>query len=237
MSIDLTNVRAAEVEQGWEIQVGGRPIKTPAKAPLVVPSAALAFALAAEWRAQKGRLNTHAMPLTRLAMTVIDRIRPDPVVAIDQVIAYAGTDLLCYRAEEPEALVRRQSERWQPWLDWVVRHFDAHLRITHGVVPVAQDPDAIAALRRAVTGLDPHALMVLAEITALSGSCVLGLAAIMGKLDAKALFDLCQLDEDFQIERWGEDAEAAKRRAGLLADLTDSLRYLALVRGDQAASA
>jgi len=233
MTLDLSKTRAVRGETGWEIQIGGRPIRTPAKAVLAVPSAPLAEAIAEEWRAQTGPIKTHTMPLTRLAMTTIDRIRPDPAVAVDQVVAYAGSDLLCYRAEEPEALVRRQADRWQTWLDWAARRFDAPLRVTRGIVPAPQSAEALAALRRAIAGLDAHELMVLAEITALSGSCVLGLAAVEGLLDSDTLFDLCQLDESFQIERWGEDAEAGERRAGLRADLGHVLRYLALVRCGQ----
>lgn len=230
MKLDLAQACAVPGDAGWEIQIGGRAIRTPAKAALVVPSAALAEAIAVEFRAQKGRLNPHAMPLARLAMTAIDRIAPDPAVAVAQTIAYAESDLLCYRASAPEALVRRQAEGWQPWLDWAAQRFDAPLRVTRGIVPVAQPAPAMAALRRAVAGLDADVLMVLAEVTALSGSCVLGLAAIEGRLDADAIFDLCQLDESFEIERWGEDAEATRRRAGLRADIAVCLRYLDLVR-------
>jgi chaperone required for assembly of F1-ATPase len=230
MSIDLSRTEVRQVAIGFEIAIEGRPIRTPAGAPLIVPSAALAEAIAGEWRAQKGPIKPLVMPLTRLAMTAIDRVRPDRSVAIAQILAFAGSDLLCYRAVEPAALARRQAEMWQPWVEWAARRFDVPLQVTRGIVPVPQSPAAIDALRRAIACLGEHELVVLAELVNLTGSCLLGLAAVEGETDAGALFECCQLDETFQIERWGEDAEAAKRRASLKTDLSAALRYLALAR-------
>jgi len=206
-------------------------MRTPARTILALPTEALASAIAGEWREQTGSPDPRTMPLNRLAVTVIDRIRPDPARVVEQVLAYAGSDLLCYRAVEPETLARRQAAGWQPWLDWAARRFDAPLLVASGVVPITQPAQALEALRHAVAALDAHALMALAEVTALAGSCVLGLAAVAGEIDAGRVFELSQIDETFQMERWGADDEAVTRRAGLAADLGHALRYLALARG------
>jgi chaperone required for assembly of F1-ATPase len=200
---------------GFTIRLDGKPIRTPTKAPLEVPTRGLAEAIAGEWRLQDDTIRPQSMHLTQLANTALDRVAVLRDWVVDTVLAYADTDLVCHRADHPIELVRRQQESWQPVLDWLVRTYDAPLRVTCGILPVRQPDESLAALRAAVTGLDIHRLTALHHATGLLGSLVLGLALIAGRIDADEAFEASQLDETFQIERWGEDAEAAARRASI----------------------
>ncbi|MHA1113892.1 MAG: ATP12 family protein, partial [Alphaproteobacteria bacterium] len=148
---------------------------------------------------------------------------------IDEIAAFGGSDLLCYRAIEPDALVARQDAAWQPLLDWAAARLDARLRVTVGVAPVAQPDDALAALRAAVAGRDDMTLSGLHALAAATGSLILSLAILEGEIAADAVWGVAQLDEDWQIEKWGEDAEATAQRSALRADIDATLRFLALV--------
>ncbi|HET8727246.1 MAG TPA: ATP12 family protein [Alphaproteobacteria bacterium] len=196
-----------------------KPLRTPARAPLVLPTRPLAEAIAAEWAAQEGQLRPGEMHRTQLAVTAIDRVAPNREAVIDEVTAYGGTDLLCYRAEAPLALAERQHAVWQPHLDWCAVAFDAPLAVTRGIIHRAQSEAALASLRRAVAAQDDLRLTALHTATVALGSLVLGLALIGRRIDAEEAFAASVLDEDFQIERWGEDAEAARRRAAIRAEL------------------
>ena len=211
-------------------------MRLPSAAPLVVRASPLALAIADEWQAaggdKGGEMSFVDTPLTRLAGTAIERIAPDPLPTIDAIARYGETDLLCYRAEAPQALVQRQHRQWQPWLDWAALTYDAPLRVTSGVAYAKQHHDSIAALRRAVAGLDPDALAGLGIAVPALGSLVLGLALAAGELDAETAFTLGALDELFQAEQWGEDYEAADRRANMAADIRLAARYIALTRRD-----
>ena len=143
------------------------------------------------------------VPLTRLAGTAQERIVPDPGPVVREIARYGETDLLCYRAEEPEALVQRQQAQWQPWLDWAAQEYAARLRVTAGVMPVAQDAQAVAALAAVVAAQPAPALAALGVAVPALGSLVLGLALAACRLDAAAVFALATLDEAFQAERWG----------------------------------
>jgi chaperone required for assembly of F1-ATPase len=166
--------------------------------------------------------------LTRLAGTAQQRIAPDPAPTIDAIARYAESDLLCYRADTPPALVERQTREWQPWLDWAAQRYDAPLRVSSGVAYVKQHRGAIAALRTAVAALDVPALTALGIAVPALGSLVLGLALAEGRLDAATAHALGTLDELFQAEAWGEDAEAAARRANIAADIALAERFLRL---------
>lgn len=231
------NATVGETGEGYAILLDGRPMRLPSGAALVVGPVVLAEAIAAEWQAaggaRNGEMSFNDTPLTRLAGTALERIAPDLATTVDAIARYGETDLLCYRAEAPQALVHRQHEKWQPWLDWVALTFDAPLRIGAGVGYVKQHHDSVAALRRAVAELDPHALAALGIAVPSLGSLVLGLAMAAGELDGEAAFALGALDELFQAEQWGEDAEAAARRTGMLADVRLAARYIALTRGDR----
>lgn len=223
-------VSVAEVPGGYEVRLDGRPLRTPARAPLVLPRAALAQAIAEEWDAQTEEVRPHTMPIMQLASTAVDRIGPQRTGVIDAVAAYAETDLLCYRAEHPVELARRQAARWQPLLDWAALRYDAALTVYAGIMPRPQPRGACQALRAAVEALDDLMLAGLQNATACCGSLVVALALMEGRISADEAFEISQLDETYQIEQWGEDAEAARRRASLRADIAATERFFALLR-------
>jgi chaperone required for assembly of F1-ATPase len=215
---------------GYAIALDGKPIKTPGKRDLLVPSGALAAAIAEEWNAQETGVRAGAMPLTRLATTAVDRVATQRDAIIRQTANYAATDLVCYRAAHPPALAARQQAVWQPLIDWAVLRYDAPLSVTIGVIPTKQSATSIRAFAAAVAEQHDFALTALHVATAACGSLVIGLALIEGHLDAEGAFAVSQLDESFQIEAWGEDAEQAKRRRGLAADIQAAARFISLLR-------
>ena len=223
-------VRVAPAGGGWSILLDDHTLQSPARAPLLLPRHGLAAAIAAEWDAQADRIVPATMPLMQLAATAIDRIAPRPEHAIKEIVGYAAIDLVCYRAERPADLVARQNARWQPLVDWLTLRFDAPLQVTTGVVPKAQPAAATTAIRAAVEALDPFWLTALHSVTISCGSVVIGLALLERRLDAEEAWHVSQLDESFQIESWGEDAEAAARRAAMKRDLEVICRFLDLLR-------
>ena len=215
---------------GHGVVVDGRLLKTPGKRDLVVPSAALAAAVAAEWDAQQGEIRGETMPLTRLAGAAVDgSAQRDAVVR--QVAHYAGTDLVCYRASHPPALAARQHAVWQPLIDWAAGRYDAPLMVTNGVIPASQPAASLEAFAAVVAAHDDYALTALHAATAACGSLVIALALLSGRIDAGKAFAASQLDESFQIEAWGEDVEEAQRRAALAADIAAAARFIRLLRG------
>ena len=214
---------------GHGIALDGRPMRTPAKRDLVVPSAALAAAIAAEWDAQQDEIRPATMPLTRLAATAIDRTAQLRQQVVAETANYASTDLVCYRADHQPALAARQQAMWQPLIDWATLRFDAPLSVTAGVIPTQQSPSSLKAFATAIAAHDDFRLTALHTLTAASGSLVLALAVIEGRLNAEAAFAASELDESFQIEAWGEDSEAANRREALAADLAAAARFLELL--------
>jgi len=225
-------VGAAESAAGgaFRILLDGRAVRTPGRAEGLLPTRALAEAVAREWAAQHDVLDPQSMPLTGLAWTALDRVRPARAEIVEAVGANAAHDLLCYRAEGPVDLAARQQALWQPLLDWLALTFDAPLAVTAGIVSVEQPPAALAALARAVAARDDFALAALSAATAATGSLVIALALVEGRIDAEAAFAAAQLDESYQLERWGEDAEAARRRAAIRAELAAVERFVALLR-------
>jgi chaperone required for assembly of F1-ATPase len=222
-------VAARKAESGWGIALDGRPLRTPAKNELTVPSESLAAAIAAEWDAQDPDIVPHTMPLTRLAATAIDRTVLKRAEIVAEIANYAATDLVCYRAEHPPALAMRQEAAWQPLIDWAAGRYDAGLTVTAGIVPQPQSPTSLKAFAAAVGAQDDFRLTALQAATAACGSLVIALALLEGRLDAEAAFAASQLEETFQIEAWGEDAEAAARRAALAADIAAAARFLELL--------
>jgi chaperone required for assembly of F1-ATPase len=220
--------------EGFGVLLDGRPMRLPSGRPLAVASRPLAEALAAEWDAAGGaegrEVSLEALPLSRLVGTAIDRIAPDPAQAVATVAKYGETDLLCYRADFPPALAARQNAAWQPLLDWAALALDAPLRVTAGIVAVAQEPQALAALSRAVAAHPPVALSALGQIVQSTGSLVLGLAVSHGRIGAAEAHALATLDETFQAEAWGEDAEAAARLDRIRCEIEAAARLLLLAR-------
>jgi chaperone required for assembly of F1-ATPase len=222
--------RPGSAEGRHGVLLDGKPLRTPAGTPVSLPSAALAAAVAEEWQGQGERIVAEAMPLTRLACTVLDRVDKERASLVAAIAGYAETDLVCYRADQPASLVERQQLLWQPLVDWATLRFDAPLAVVAGVMHRPQPPGAVAALAAAVAVIDdPWRLLALYEATQLTGSLVIGLALLEGRLDAEDAWRAAHVEEDYQIERWGEDSEAARRRAGLRADLDAVMRFLALL--------
>ena len=198
---------------------------------MVLPTERLACAIADEWQAQEETIQPHTMPLTQLAATTLDRIVPQREAVLEQATAYASSELLCYRADNPADLIQRQEAMWQPLLDWLAETFGARLRVTTGIVPVAQPGEAIDALRAAVNQLSDMELTALANIMQASGSFTVAFALVAGHIDADAAFEISQLEETYQIERWGEDEEASRRRDRNREELKSAEVFLTLAAG------
>ncbi|MDJ0972720.1 MAG: ATP12 family protein [Kiloniellales bacterium] len=221
--------RAAAVEGGFEVQLDGRTLRTPAGGRLVLPAEALATAIATEWQAQGDKINPETMPMMSLACTALDRVVGQRDQIVEEILRFAETDLLCHRADTPAELARRQSETWQPLMDWAAQELEAPLQATTGILAVVQPPESLAALRRTVEGLDDLALTALSVAVSAAGSLVIGLALLRGRLDPEAAFEAAELDTSYQIELWGEDPEATRRRAVCRADLDAAARLVALL--------
>lgn len=224
------SVEVRGAEGGFAVTLDGRPVRTPTGHPLRLPTRALAQAIADEWAAQEETVRPPTMPLSQLAVTWIDKVTEGRAATVEAVARYAETDLLCYRAEEPDDLVDAQDAAWRPLLDWAASDLGARLTVTTGIVPVAQPEEAVAALRAAVEALDDVALTALSGAAAAAGSVVVGLALIAGRIDAAEAFAASQVDETHQAGRWGEDAEAADRRTRIRGDIEAAARFLALAR-------
>lgn len=223
-------VSTAALEGGQGVSLDGRPVRTPAKTLLVLPTLALAEAVAEEWRAQAEEIQPHSMPLTQLCCTALDLVLPQAEAVMEEVAAYGASDLLCYRAEAPEGLVERQERLWQPLLDWAAERYGARLSVTRGLMAIAQPPQALAALSRAVADHRGLALVALAQFVRASGSLVIGLALTDGRLTVEEAFAAAEIDSLWQMQLWGEDAEALARHARLRADLEAAAQLLSLTR-------
>lgn len=202
-----TTAEAVSEGTGFSIRLDGKPVRTPAKALLNVPSHPLALSIAAEWQGQGDRIDPRSMPMTRSANSAIDKVSPARAEVAAIISAYGACDLLCYRAAFPASLVAAQAA-WDAPLDWAASRFGARLRIATGVMPIEQDADALSRLSKTVTDLSPFELTALHDLVALSGSLVLGLAVADGAIPVQRAWDLSRIDEAFQNSQWGEDAEA-----------------------------
>ena len=211
------------------VRLDGRPLRTPARAPLPLPTDALADAIADEWRAAGDTIDPRAMPLTGLANAAIDRVAPDRDGFARGIAAYAQTDLLCYRADAPEALVVRQAAAWDPPLRRAERRYGVTFTVTQGIVHVAQPAATIARMAEAVVSRDAFRLAALQPLTTLSGSLVLALDVLDGSLDADAAWQAAEVDEAWQAERWGEDSLARTARRGQELAFKAAARMLALL--------
>jgi chaperone required for assembly of F1-ATPase len=198
---------------GFGILLDGRGIKTPAKAPLLLPARALADAVAGEWAIQGETIEPKSMPLTRHANSVIDRIIPQRAAVIDEISKFGGSDVICYGATDPADLAALQLETWTPLRDWARAALGANLKATAGVSPITQSDVAMEALKAAVTSHDDWQLSALHEAVSITGSLVIGLALSHGRVTAPEAWSAGQLDELFQVARWGEDSLAAAARA------------------------
>jgi len=218
-----------ETPAGFGVALDDKPVRTPAKHPLVVPTRALAEAIAEEWLAEGETVDPKRLPLTRLASIALDLVAPRREAVVAEIAKYAGTDLVCYRAEQPVELAERQHAAWQPLIDWATLRFDAPLRVTVSILPVAQSPATLKAFEAAAAAYDSHRLAALHMATAACGSLVVALALVEGRIDAETAFVSAELDESYEIERWGVDAEQAKRRSGLREDIALAAHFVALL--------
>jgi chaperone required for assembly of F1-ATPase len=204
----------AERDGGFALVLDERGARTPAKNPLVLSTRPLAELLAAEWNAQGETIDPASMPATRIANSAIDGVATKIAEVRAEIASYASADLLCYRAREPEALVEAQAAAFDPVLEWARETLGARFVLSEGVMHVAQPQPALKAIEAALNEVDdPFAVAALHVMTTLTGSSLLALAAARGRLSAEDAWRAAHVDEDFQISRWGEDADAATRRA------------------------
>ncbi|MDY8110649.1 ATP12 family protein [Fulvimarina sp. 2208YS6-2-32] len=204
-----TTVSLGEVEGGLSVLLDGRTVKTPAKKTLVLPNRPIADAVHGEWMRQGERIDPGTMPVARLSNTVVDAVAPDPAPVLNEVPLYAETDLLVYRAAHPDELVERQRERWDPIVEWASDTLGARFVLAEGVMHVAQPAEALAAFKARIAPLkDPWTIAGLQLATALSGSALLALALLEGRLAPDEAWELSRLDENWNVEHWGADEEA-----------------------------
>lgn len=217
------------VEPGNGLALDGRPVRTPGRAMLAVPTRDLAEAIAEEWRQVGETLDPRAMPLTGLANAAIDRVAPDPAGFAAGLAKYGESDLLYYRAEEPAALVDRQAASWDPLLEWAQHRYDIHFETVAGVMHRAQPEATVARLGEAVAALDPFRLAALSPIVTISGSLVAALALVEDAATPEAIWQAAHVDEDWQAEQWGEDSLAVQAREVRRVDFDAGMRFLRLV--------
>lgn len=198
----------AKTEQGYSVLLDGRPVRTPAKAQLHVPSAAIADRIAAEFDAQEDRIDPRTMPFTRTANAAVDKVSIQHSEVADMLADYGDSDLLCYRASSPDELVERQAEQWDPLLDWAAETLNARLHPRVGVIHDPQDASSLKTLRTRVHALNNFELAAFHDLVSISGSLVIGFAAKARAFDAIQLWNVSRLDELWQEEQWGRDEEA-----------------------------
>ena len=217
------------VDADRAIRLDDRPVRTPGRAPLALPTPALAEAIASEWRAVGETLDPRLMPLTGLANAAIDRVAPDPQAFADGLAAYAESDLLYYRAESPAELIAREAAAWDPLLAWARDRYDIHFETVSGIMHRPQPPATLARLTEAVASRAPFALVALQPIVTIGGTMVGALALAEKAIDADTLWTAAIVDESWQAEVWGEDAEAVQTRAIRRRDFDAAVRFLTLL--------
>ena len=225
-----TDVSTAPAEGGFTVLLDGRSVKTPGRNTLVLPTERLAAAIAAEWQAQGEEIIATTMPLLRLANTVVDGVAANRAPVIDAILRFGENDLLCYRAHQPPELAARQREGWDPLLDWARERHGAEMRVAEGLTHMDQAPEALSALRSALEAFDPFTLGAAHVIASITGSAVLALAVATGFISGPNAFVLSRIDETYQAEKWGEDAEATKRAGNLARELDKAVELMTLAR-------
>lgn len=201
-----------EVDGGFTVELDGRRVKTPAKRPLTLPKRTMAEAVAAEWQAQDKQIDPRTMPVTKTANAAIDKVAVQKDEVVDMLAAYGDSDLLCYRADSPEELVARQAAEWDPMLAWAATTLGVSLRTRQGIMHQPQSPEALAELHRRTAALDAFQLAAFHDLVSLTGSLILGFAALEQAFDPDEIWALSRLDENWQAEQWGRD-EVAEEEA------------------------
>jgi chaperone required for assembly of F1-ATPase len=217
------------VEADRGIALDGRPVRTPGRAPLILPTPQLAEAVAQEWRDVGETIDPRAMPLTGLANAAIDRVGSDPALFAAGLARYAENDLLCYRADGPAPLVERQKAAWDPLLDWARTRYDINFSTVTGVIHSPQPPATIARLGEAMSALGPFHLAGMSPLVTIGGSLVAALALLEGAADRDTVWSAVNLDEDWQAEQWGEDDLATRTREANRAEWDAAARFLSLL--------
>ncbi|WP_439139912.1 ATP12 family chaperone protein [Roseicyclus sp.] len=223
-----SEVSVSQTEGGFAVHLDARRVMTPGKIPLTLPSRAMAEAVAAEWAAQTGEIAPLTMPVTRAANSAIERVTPQRAEVAAMLSAYAETDLICYRAAGPAALVARQAVAWDPLLAWAADALDAPLIATVGVLPVDQPPASLARLADFVSALDAFQLTGLHDLVAISGSLIIALAVTSGRLAPDQAWAISRIDEEWQIAQWGADEEAAALAAYKHGDFLRAAQFWAM---------
>ena len=221
--------KAVAAEGGWGVELDGKPLRTPGKLPLVVPSEGLAQAIAAEWNASPETVDPRAMPLTGLANAAIERVAPDTASFAAGLARYGEADLFCYRAEGPAKLVERQAAAWDPLLAWARKRFDADFVITQGINHVPQPAGTAEQLGHAAETMDTFRLTALSPLVTIGGSLIAALAVAENAVEPEAAWDAVSVDERWQIETWGDDAEAVAALEGRKRDWMAAARFLKLL--------
>jgi chaperone required for assembly of F1-ATPase len=224
-----TSASVAELSpDAFEIQLDGRAVKTPAGRPLAAPTRALADAIAAEWNAQGDEIVPATLPLTRIANSAIDGVAGREGETVADIVNYAGTDLLCYRAASPAELAAEQTRVWDPILAFIHDACGASFSAGAGVLHIDQPAASLEAVRREVSSLGAFKLAALHVMTTLTGSALIALAHARGFLDADAAWAAAHVDEAWQAARWGEDYEAAERQRRRFREFLDASRFFSL---------
>jgi chaperone required for assembly of F1-ATPase len=214
---------------GAGVLLDGKPVRTPGKAAFVLPNKAVAEAIGDEWRGQGARIDPATMPLTRLANSVIDGVKGHEEAVIGDILNYAGSDLICYRAEGPKGLVTLQTKHWDPIVAWAKRDLGVPMRLAEGVMHVAQAPSSLDAIGKRLARFDSWSLAGLHVMTGLSGSALLALVVALGRLSPEQAWAAAHIDEDWQISQWGEDEEAKERRESRWRDFAAAARMLKML--------
>ncbi|MEM9715263.1 MAG: ATP12 family protein [Pseudomonadota bacterium] len=224
------DVTVAPVEAGFEVRLDDRPLRTPLKSQMILPTVAVADLVAGEWDAVEDEINPAVMPANRMSNSAIDTValRKDDVAAM--LSEYAGTDLLCYWAEGPEALIARQRAEWQPILEWVSQHYAAPVATTSGIMPIAQDPRLRAGVHAEILELEPFEIAGLHDVLVLSGSAFLAMAWFHDAIEKDQVWALSRIDAEWQIAQWGEDEDEAARVAIKHSEFDFAAKFCRLAR-------
>jgi chaperone required for assembly of F1-ATPase len=225
-----TEERVEAAEGGFVVLLDARVVNTPGKQRLVLPTRALAEAVAAEWAAQEGAVKPETMPMTRTANSALEKVAPQRIEVADMLASYGGTDLLCYRAERPQELIDRQAATWDPLIAWAEGRYGVVFRQATGVMPVDQPAQTVARLTEVVRGLDAFALAGFHDLVALSGSLILGLGVLEETIDVTEAWAASRVDETWQVEQWGHDEEADRMTEVKAAAFRAADRFCRLVR-------
>jgi chaperone required for assembly of F1-ATPase len=225
------DVAVVEQDGGWAVELDARPVRTPARASLILPTESLANGVAEEWRSVGEEIDPRAMPLTGLANAAIDRVAPERQAFADGLARYAEADLACYRSEWPPDLVERQAAGWDKLLSWARRRFDVDFATTSGLMHIPQPPATVEQLGHAVAALDSFQLAGLSPLVTIGGSLIAGLAVLEKSISAEEAWQAVSLDERWQIEQWGADSEAEAALENKRRDFFAAARFLSLLDG------